>query len=222
MRCPGPQIITNPRSLNLRCKDGMPLEAVITAGLAHRNIIATLAHFWTSREYARREVTLDGARAVERTAGTGLGLGSGPLLGGAAPADAWGQAGRGAARGRGIGLGFGTEHASPAGTLWDSANHRRRVVDQGAAEVDPSADPGAAGGARADAETEDEMWLVMDYCDRGCLLVRIPPQPCMRAHLARLSVNLSAHVGLRVCGMRILRMLLHMQFLRLLSSMLRE
>ena len=172
----------------------MPLEAVITAGVAHRNIIATLAHFWTSREYARREVTLDGARAVERTAGTGLG--SDPLLGGAAPADARSQAGRGAARGRGTGLGFGTEHASPAGTLWDSANHRRRVVDQGAAEPDPSADPSAAAGARADAETEDEMWLVMDYCDRGCLLVRIPPRPCLRARLARLSAGWPTHMGL--------------------------
>lgn len=198
------QIITNPRSLNLRCKDGMPLEAVITAGLAHRNIIATLAHFWTSREYARREVTLDGARAVERMVGTGSGLGSEPLLGGARPADARGRAGGGAARERGTGLGFGTEHASPAGTLWDSANHRRRVVDQGAAELDPSSNPGAAAGPRADPDTEDEMWLVMDYCDRGCLLVRTPPQPCLRGHLAGLSAGWPAHVGLRASSMCVL------------------
>ncbi len=160
----------------------MPLEAVITAGLAHRNIIATLAHFWTSREYARREVTLDGARAVERTVGVQAGMGSGPLLGGARPAGARSQAGRGAAaepRG-GTGLAFGSEHSSPAGTLWDSANHRRRVVDQGAAELDPSAHSIAAGGPRSDGETEDEMWLVMDFCDRGCLLVRTLPQPRSR------------------------------------------
>ena len=176
------QIIANPRSLNLRCKDGMPLEAVITAGLAHRNIIATLAHFWTSREYARREVTLDGARAVERTGGMGSGLGSGSTPGGAWPAGARDQAGSSvaAALGAGLGVGLGAEHTSLAVTLWDSANHRRRVVDQGAAELDPSANPSPGEGLRSDCETEDEMWLVMDYCDRGCLLVRIPPPPCSR------------------------------------------
>ncbi|KAK9831340.1 hypothetical protein WJX81_003700 [Elliptochloris bilobata] len=104
------KIITNPRNLNLRCKDGMPLEAVITAGLAHRNIIATLAHFWTSREYARREVTLGGRLAVERS---------------------------------GV-LGF-----------------------------ESTLDPGGGEGLRGDNATEDKMWLVMDYCDRGCLLTAI-------------------------------------------------
>jgi len=180
------QIINNLRSLNLRCKDGMPLEAIITAGLAHRNIIATLAHFWTSRNVEMREVILSGSHAVERFPREGIGLGPGWARGSldAAERDA-GPAPRqrglglgpalGPARARMAGAGAGGDlrpesgRSSPTDPLWDSANDRRRIVDQRGAGEAPSDAPG---GARPSLDgCEDEMWLVMDYCDRGCLLV---------------------------------------------------
>ena len=156
------QIILNPRSLNLRCKDGMPLEAVITAGLAHRNIIATLAHFWTSRDFEAREVILDGERAVPRDAGSGPeGLAFASMRGVGALGSGSGEPC--------LGPGIGSGQGSPAaGGLWDSANRRRvDVPDSRDSEVGTRG--AGSGGAR-----EDEVWLIMDYCDRGCLLARSP------------------------------------------------
>jgi hypothetical protein len=168
-----PQVMASPRGLNLRARDGQPLEAVITAGLAQRSAVATVAHFRPLR----------GAAPVGARAGGDADPGPGLLvlgLAGARPACAAAEdAGPGAALG---------PRSEPGGS-------RRRLAGLRQQHLSQVLERGA--GRAAGADREDDFWPIMDACTRGCLLARLRPAPAGRlpARLPRLLPPCSSPPG---------------------------
>ena len=212
------QVIANPRARSLRARDGMLLEAVITAGLAHRNLATTHGHVWVSRRVGGRrgEDTLSGA--LSDTLSDTLsddGPQSGLLLELTSPgrwrADVmtWAASpdmGQGWGSGEGLGSGRGAherraaasgpvpgrEHSPMAlelralleaemleacnGSRLPEAAGCRAPREQGSLLGKPrqagracSSSEVCCAGARVRSE---EVWLIMDLCDRGCLQAR--------------------------------------------------
>lgn len=194
------QVIANPRARSLRARDGMLLEAVITAGLAHRNLAATHGHMWVSRRTGGRR---GGDSLCDDGPQSGLLLELAPpgrwradVMTWAASPDA-GQ-GWGSSEGLGSGPDPGREHspialerrARLAADFAEACNEPRLPQEAGgralreqggllgkprqAGRVSSSSSDVCGGGAQGRSE---EVWLIMDYCDRGCLQARLLRSP---------------------------------------------
>lgn len=196
-------MIANPRARSLRARDGMLLEAVITAGLAHRNLAAMHGHVWVSRRMSGRrgEDTLsdDGPQSGLLLELTSPGRWRADVMTWAASPDA--AHGGGSGEGLGSVPGPGREHspialerrARLAANMAEACNESRlpEAADCRAPREQGSllGKPRQAGRVRSSSEfrgggargRSEEVWLIMDYCDRGCLQAR-PPQACLVAH----------------------------------------
>ena len=179
-------MIANPGARSLRACDGMLLEAVITAGLVHRNLAATHGHVWVSRRMGGRRgedsFSDDGPQSGLLLELTSPGRWRADVMTWAASPDA-GQS-EGSGEGLGSGPGAGREHspialerrARLAADFAEACNEMRLPEAAGCPLGKPrqvgrmgSSSEARGGGAQGRSE---EVWLIMDYFDRGCLLVR--------------------------------------------------
>lgn len=123
---------------SVRTRRGVPLEAVITEGMAHPGVVNTLAHAMLAPP----------ARSTHDSAG------SRPTSSCAAPASASAPS---------------SEAPGPAPASAASG------TDAPAASWPSDSDAAAEGAARAmDARGLDgQAWLLLEYCDKGCLQARL-------------------------------------------------
>ena len=200
----------------------MLLEAVITAGLAHRNLAATHGHVWVSRrvgasrgedvladngpqsglllelaspERWRADVVTWAASPEAGLGGAARGAGGGSSKG---LKSGWGA---GECRGDASGSSWGREHSPIAMEMrarraadWSEACTEAGLPAAGAARRDAgklrqagrvrsSGDVGGGSDARGRRE---EVWLIVDFCDRGCLQARrTTPHLCFLLPLMR-------------------------------------
>ena len=125
---------------SVRTRGGVPLEAVITEGLAHPGVVNTLAH----------ALLAPPARSTHDSAG------SHPTSSCAAPASA-------SAPNSGSSGPAATSPASGVVVLAESWPSDRDLAAKGAA---PAKDARGLDG---------QAWLLLEYCDKGCLQARTAP-----------------------------------------------
>ena len=117
---------------SVRTRGGVPLEAVITEGLAHSGVVNTLAHAMVARR----------ARSTHDSAG------SRPASSCAAPS---------------------------SGSSGPAATSAASGVDVLAESWPPDSDSAAEGADRDARGLDGQAWLLLEYCDKGCLQARLAP-----------------------------------------------